>query len=208
MTEQKVLQILQHHVPAGALHYCHSLWIKNPFQLKITRSRHSKAGDFFCSNAQPIPRITINNDLNPYLFLVTYIHEVAHLHIHNKHNHTTSPHGKEWKQCFQQLMMPVLNSTVFPESFLPVLINHMQNPMASSFADAELTKAFRLFDPKGEDMVTVSELPEGTHFLLRGKHFKKGKLRRTRFLCDELKSKRKYLVPAEALVSSVQFQLF
>jgi hypothetical protein len=43
---------------------------------------------------------------------------------------------------------------------------------------------------------------------LRGRHFKKGELKRTRFVCNELKSKRKYLVPAEALVDEVQLNMF
>lgn len=208
MTEEKFLEILRQHVPHGSVEYCYSLWRKNPFHLKITRTRHSKGGDFFCPAPNATPRITINKELNPYLFLVTFIHEVAHLHIHKRHSRATYPHGIEWKQCFQQLMQPVLHENIFPASLLQALFQHMKNPKASSYSDAGLTKAFRLFDPNPNEMITVAELADGSHFKLRDKYFKKGQLRRTRFLCAELNSKRKYLVPAEALVSEVQLQLF
>lgn len=207
MQEREVLTILHKHLPDAAVDYCHSLWKASPFHLKITNSRHSKAGDFYCSNKQEIPRITLNNDLNPYLFLLTYVHEVAHLYVFNQHNRNIAPHGREWKHTFQQLLQPLLQPAFFPEPALTLLIRHMQNPKASSFADAALTKALRSFDPKAVEDITVSDLPEGSLFVLRGKHFKKGKLRRTRFLCHEIKSKRQYLVPAEALVEKVQLSL-
>lgn len=207
MSEESLETILKQYLPSGAVAYCVSLWRANPFHLKITRSRFSKAGDFYCSASELAPRITLNNDLNHFLFLVTYVHEVAHLHMYHRYKRTR-PHGKEWKKCFQDLMHPLLQETIFPEPLLSVLRVHMHNPKASSFADATLTKTFRMFDPKVSDVITVDDLPEGSYFVIRGKHFKKGKLKRTRFLCDEVKSKRKYLVPAEAIVSEVQLQMF
>lgn len=208
MSEEKVLQILSQHVPSRAIPYCHSIWKATPFNLKITRSRHTKAGDFFCARNQEVPRITLNQDLNPYLFLVTYLHEVAHLHVFRKQGNKTLPHGKEWKESFRQIMAPVLSGDFFPEPVLVLLLRHMENPKASSFADVELTKAFRLYDPMYQEIITVSDLPEGSTFVLRGKHFKRGQRKRTRFLCHEMNTKRKYLVPSEAVVSEVQFQLF
>jgi len=207
MQEREILDILHTHLPGPAVDYCFSLWKGSPFHLKITRSRHSKAGDFYCSGKYETPRITLNNDLNPHLFLLTYIHEVAHLYVFNQHHRSIAPHGNEWKQTFQHLMQPLLNATCFPEPALSLLIRHMLNPKASSFADAALTKVLRSFDSKAGNDISVSDLPEGSLFVLRGKHFKKGKLRRTRFLCHEMKSKRQYLVPAEALVEKVQLSL-
>ena len=205
---EKILAVLNQHVPQAAVPYCYNLWETNSFTLKITKSRYSKAGDFSCASSFSTPIITLNNDLNPYLFLTTYIHEVAHLHIFKKYSRKVNPHGNEWKKCFQELMLPVLTPEYFPEDLLLVLKKHMLKPMASSFADADLTKAFRKYDPKVTHLLTVSDLPEGTHFTLRGRHFKKGELKRTRFVCNELKSKRKYLVPAEALVDEVQLRMF
>lgn len=207
MIEEKLLSLLHQHLPPPAVPYCFTLWKNYPFSLKLTKTRQTKAGDFTCSHVQATPRITLNHDLNPYLFLITYVHEVAHLHVYKKHSHLTQPHGKEWKASFQELMHPLLTPEIFPEPVLSLLHKHLINPKASSFADIGLTKALRAFDARAAEIITVNELPEGSLFIIRGRHFKKGKLRRTRFLCHEVKTKKQYLVPAEATVEKVQLGL-
>jgi hypothetical protein len=207
MKESLVLQILQAHVPIQAIDYCFSLWRAKPFQLKITRSRQTKIGDFTSRRNAQHPRITLNKDLNPYTFLITYIHEVAHLHVFLKHGNHVAPHGEHWKNEFQYLMKPVLTQEIFPAGLFEILSSHMANPKASSFADTDLTKALRNFDDGISTNIALSDIPEGSMFHLHGKYFTKGKLRRTRILCKEVKSKRHYLVPADALVSNVQLSL-
>jgi SprT protein len=207
MTSEKVLTLLHQHLPEKSVAYCYQLWNERPFALKITRSRQTKVGDFTSRSDAMHPRITLNHDLNPYTFLITYIHEVAHLHVFLQYRNRVDPHGNEWKVAFQKLLQPVLTLDIFPEEILSVLIRHVQNPKASSFADSELTRALRNFD-KGNNMnIVLSDLPEGSTFHLNGRYFTKGKLRRTRILCKETKSKRHYLVPADALVNNVQLSL-
>jgi SprT protein len=207
MNEDKVYQILQNHIPDPALPYCFALWRSSPFELKVTRNRQTKVGDFTSSRSISRPRITLNKDLNPYLFLVTYVHEVAHLYVFLKHGHRVDPHGDEWKNAFKQLMEPMLHKHIFPDEILHELNRHMVNPKASSFADADLTRALRSFDKNAAQYTALSDIPEGSIFLFQGRYFVKGKLKRTRVLCSEVKSKRKYLVPAEVLVSDVQLSL-
>lgn len=206
MTVDKVFNILQTHVPASALEYSFGLWKESPFELKITRSRQTKVGDFTSKHTRSHPRITINNDLNPYLFVVTYVHEVAHLRVYLQFGGRVDPHGEKWKTTFTDLMLPILWETVFPDQILHELRRHMINPKASSFADTALTEAFRKFD-SNPNQVTLSQVPEGSIFKLQGRYFKKGKLRRTRVLCRELQSKRDYLVPADSIVTDVQLSL-
>ena len=92
------------------------------------------------------------------------------------------------------------------EEILHELRRHMVNPKASSFADTKLTEVFRL-------LMLVSRMPpyfavaRRQHVQIAGQVFHKGKIRRTRVLCKELKSKREYLVPADALVNDVQLSL-
>jgi len=206
MTSERAFTILQTHVPASALEYCINLWKHSPFELKVTKSRQTKVGDFTSRRTKNHPRITLNNDLNPYLFLVTYVHEVAHLRVYLQYGNSVDPHGEQWKTTFTDLMVPLLWENVFPDEILHELRRHMINPKASSFADTILTQAFRKFD-RNTSQMELSEVPEGSIFRLQGKYFKKGKLRRTRVLCRELQSKRDYLVPADALVSDVQLSL-
>ena len=206
MNADTVFNLLQSHVPPPALDYSFSLWKSSPFELKITKSRQTKVGDFTSRRSKGHPRITLNNDLNPYLFLVTYVHEVAHLHVFLKHGNRLDPHGEEWKTTFTDLMVPILWESVFPEEILHPLRKHMINPKASSFADTTLTQAFRKFDRETNEMM-LADVPTGSIFRFQGRYFKKGKLRRTRILCRELASRRDYLVPADAFVTDVQLSL-
>jgi SprT protein len=207
MDPEKIYSILQAHVPATALPYCCQLWQETPFQLKITRTRQTKVGDFTSKKSIAHPRITLNHELNPYLFVITYIHEVAHLRVHLSHGNRVDPHGDEWKTSFQRLMQPVLNLAIFTEDILLELQRHMINPKASSFADTDLTKVLRRYDKDAAQYATLSDIPEGSIFRFQGRFFKKGKIRRTRVLCHEVKTKRHYLVPADVLVSGVQLSL-
>jgi len=205
MTSDRVLHLLQSHVPAPALGYCFDLWKASPFELKITRSRQTKVGDFTSRNTRSHPRITLNNDLNPYLFLMTYVHEVAHLRVYLAHGSRVDPHGVQWRTTFTDLMVPLLWEDVFPDEILHELRRHMINPKASSFADTHLTEVFRMFDKN--PALTLNQVPEGSIFKLQGRWFRKGKLRRTRVLCRELQSRRDYLVPVDAIVTDVQLSL-
>jgi SprT protein len=208
MTQDKVESILRSHLPPPSLDYCLHLWKQRPFELKLTKNRQTKVGDFTCKHHNGHVRITLNHDLNPYLFLVTYVHEVAHHYTHVRHGSRVDPHGEEWKEMFQQLLIPMLQENVFPDEILHLLRLHMVNPKASSFADVDLTKAFRKFDPGMQGMMVLSDIPEGCTFEFQGRFFMKGKLRRTRVLCKEINSKRSYLIPAECLVSNVQLTMF
>lgn len=207
MTEAQVLNTLHLHLPEKAVEYAFNLWKEKPFNLKLTKSRQTKIGDFTCKHGGAKPRITLNHDLNPFTFLITYIHEVAHLHVHLEFGHRVEPHGDRWKTAFQKLLIPMLSPEIFPEKILEPLSRHMQNPKASSFADTILTKALRSFDESAHADIVLSDIPEGSIFKLNGRYFKKGNLRRTRILCKEVNSRRQYLVPAEALVSDVQLSL-
>ena len=98
MNANKVLEILHAHLPRPSVEYCFDLWKSSPFELKLAKSRQTKVGDFTSKRSKSHPRITLNNDLNPYLFLTTYIHEVAHLHVFLRFGHKVDPHGEECKQ--------------------------------------------------------------------------------------------------------------
>lgn len=207
MTEEKVYQTLKKHVPESSLTYCLALWQQRPFELRTTRTRQSKVGDFTGRPDSKYQRITLNNDLNPYLFLFTYVHEVAHLHVYLRFGNKVDPHGDEWKEAFRQAMNPLLANDTFPPEILHLLRRHMENPKASSFADSDLTKAFRSFDANAAYYTCLSDIPEGSIFQFQRRFFRKGKLKRTRVVCREIRSKRNYLIPADVLVNNVQLSI-
>lgn len=206
MTPEKATELFEKHVPPQAVFYCLELFEEYQFRFTLRKNRITKVGDFTYRHGH-VPRITVNHDLHPYLFLLTYIHEVAHLDVHQKFGHRVDAHGNEWKKAFRTLLDPVLNNEVFPSTLLGALQKHMINPKASSFSDPALTQVLRQYDPKAIRQTILSEIPEGSIFSLNGRWFTKGPLRRTRFECKELKSKRTYLVPADVPVENAQLSL-
>jgi predicted SprT family Zn-dependent metalloprotease len=191
------LSTFKKYFPEPAVAYAHRLWQYYAFDFRITKSRASKFGDYRFANNRH--KITVNGDMNPYAFLVTYLHEVAHLVAFQRHNNHIQPHGQEWKAYFRELARPVLNTDVFPENVLAALKKYLQDAKASSCSDPELFQALHQFDTQ-TDKVLLANLPEGELFSLNGRAFRKGETRRTRVLCEEVKSRRKYLVHAQALV--------
>ena len=195
-------QILAKKIPAPAVNYAVDLWEKEKFSFRTTASRKTKLGDFRFRSDRTIQTITINADLNPYQFLLTYIHEVAHLHAYVRYGRTIAPHGMEWKATFQRLMLPMLSTEVFPIDLLIPLRKHMSNPKASSSRDLFLMKEMSKYDEKSSnsDVIFLSDLKPGTRFLLSGREFEKGETRRTRVLCQEVNSGKKYLIAQLAKV--------
>ena len=199
--------LLEKHIPAAALPYCYQLWVDRPFDFRLRKKRLSKIGDFTCHQGKD-PRITINRDSHPFLFLITYIHEVAHLVVHQECGWKVEAHGREWKEIFRQLMEPLMNEGIFPTPLLSALRKHMVDPKATSFSDSALTQVLRQYGQESLSTTLLSDIPEGSTFCFHGKWFTKGALRRTRVVCRELKTKRNYLVPADAEVENAAPTLF
>ncbi|MFM7193925.1 MAG: SprT-like domain-containing protein [Bacteroidota bacterium] len=198
--------ILQQYIPRQALPYCLDLWKRYPFRLHLRKKRITKVGDF-CAQRNKGPVITLNHDLHPYLFLVTYIHEFSHHAVWIVYGHRPDPHGKEWKQAFQTFMGPVMELQIFPDDLQACLEAHLKNPKASSFSDPQLTALFRKYDERLRHEVLVSQVPEGSRFYLNRKLYRKGALRRTRFICYQLPGGRPYLVPGDLPVDAAEADL-
>ncbi|MEP0711504.1 SprT-like domain-containing protein [Algoriphagus sp.] len=201
-SSEKLKQILDSKLPAPAVGYALALWEKEPFSFKTTATRKSKLGDFRYRRDRQIQTITINADLNPYQFLLTFIHEVAHLHAFVKFGIEIPPHGAEWKSTFQKLMLPLLSTAYFPTDLLIPLRKHMRNPKASSSADLFLMKELSKYDKNNsfEHVIFLSDIKVGKRFLLAGREFEKGETRRTQVLCEEVTSGSKYLISQLAKV--------
>jgi len=199
----KLYKILQMHVPENAVHYCLDLWTAIPFHFKVTRKRSTKLGDYRFDHRNGSHSITVIVDLNPYSFLITYIHEVAHLLTTERHKRRVPPHGVAWKNCFIELMEPVLSDLIFPHDVLLPLMKHMKNPKASTYADAKLVNVLRRYDEQEDTLITLAELKEGDIFEFNRKMYKKLNLRRTRVLCQQADSSKKYLISKMALVRAL-----
>jgi SprT protein len=197
------LEILKTYVPLESLPILKNWFTQKPFNLKIPKKRVTKFGDFRATLKKGPHRISVNSDLNTYAFLITLTHEFAHLLVWDRHQHKVKAHGIEWKTEFASLMKVLLQKDVFPEHLKLVLQNHLKNPPASSARDINLINELKKYDaPK--NTIQLIEIDEGSTFSLNNKRFFiKGNKRRTRFLCQEISSKKEYLIHGVAEVEVI-----
>jgi len=188
------VQILDNYLPPDAAGQI-AQWI-NLYQveLKITKSRLTKLGDYRAPYQGKPHRISINYNLNPYSFLITLIHEFAHLTCWNRHKFRVKPHGEEWKSEFKTLMMPWIEKNYFPEALKSGLLRYMQNPAASSCTDLHLMRILETFDNAKPNQYCLEDLKPGSIFQIKdGRIFTKGERLRKRYRCMENKTRRIYL---------------
>lgn len=171
-----------------------------PVTVKVVNKRKTKHGDFrLLSSGEVI--ITLNKQENPYRFLITFLHELAHHVAFQTYGHRILPHGKEWKQCFRQLCLPFLTESIFPPPMLRAFAQHLKNPKASSDTDTALGMALQAHD-EPTDKIPIFELPERSCFKLdNGRVFRKGKQRRKRIECEEILTGNVYLFQPHAKVN-------
>jgi hypothetical protein len=193
-------KIISRYVPEKAIGYCTHLWDQYRFNFKVSRTRRSKLGDYKFNPADKNHYITVNGSLNEYAFLITYIHEVAHLVHHVQKGRNNPPHGPAWKSAFRELMSPMLNIEIFPVDIYKVLAKHMLNPKASSQSDIKLVRVLAAYDKKALGTLTLDKISSGELFELNNKVFKKIEKKRTRSVCIELNSGKRYLVSEMAPV--------
>jgi len=179
------------------------LLFRDPVSFRIVRPRTTKLGDFRAGQPGQKSQITVNGDLNPYSFLVTTLHEFAHLETFLKYGHGVKPHGEEWKITYRNLLLPAIDSGLLPGDVLNALVNSLASTRASSCSDVQLSRILKRYDKPKEGIVLLESLPKNATFALQGKKFVKGDLRRKRYLCEEITGSRKYLVHALSEVTPV-----
>lgn len=199
----KMNDVLLKYLPEQAADPCHELIKVNGVNLKIVNQRVTRHGDYRLM-PNGTHQITVNATPNKYRFLITLIHEIAHLVAFEKYGRRIKPHGKEWKHTFQYLMLPFIRPEIFPSSLLPLLARHFKNPKASSTTDSHLAMALKSYDVK-TNKTHVFELPFGSTFrLYNGKQFKKGAKKVKRYECIEITTGRIYLFQPHAEVELIK----
>ncbi len=193
-------EVLQKYLPEHAVAPLFELIKDNAVHLKIVKERQTRHGDYRKAlNGKH--EITVNANLNKYRFLITLVHEIAHLVAYEKQGRFIKPHGIEWKITFQRLMLPFIRPEIFPHSVLPLVANHFRNPTASSDTDARLAFALKQFDERKADVYFIHEVPSGSMFRIKnGRIFQKKGLRVKRYECLEIASGKLYLFNANAEV--------
>ena len=151
-------------------------------------------GDYRHAHENKGHRISVNGDLNKFSFLITLLHEIAHLITFVKQTKRVQPHGAEWKKNFGDILTVFVTKNIFPDDVKAALINSIDNPAASSCSDVKLLRVLKNYDQKSESVYFVEQLPHGELFEIKGNRiFEKGEKVRKRFKCREIATGKWYL---------------
>lgn len=183
-----IVEVVRPHVPAAALEHVAAIVSGLAVDLRVVRPRRTKLGDHRPPRIVGARhRITVNADLNPYAFLTTLLHEVAHAATWERHaarRRRVRPHGPEWKREFAAVLAPVVQAGVFPDDVAAAVARSLVNPAAATCSDRDLLLALARYDDPAAGRVRVEDLAEGTWFRVDGRHvFRAGRIVRTRRRC-------------------------
>ncbi len=202
--------VLQKYIPEEAIPFISQLIHEKSLLLKFVPARASKFGDYSHIRKQWQHKITVNRDLNPYAALVTLIHEIAHLYTNEQYGRKVRPHGGEWKNIYAQMLRSALSQQLFPAGLAEVIYRHAFDPKASSCTDVTLYEAIRSYNSpqhsqEPDHHINITEVAEESQFRYRGRVFLMKTRRRVNFLCEELRTGRKYIFKPFVMVEPVLF---
>ena len=195
------MSVLANYLPQEVIPYIEN-WIQEfKLDFKIVNPRKTKFGDFRPAyGSRKKHQITINNNLNKHAFLITTLHEFAHLFTWEEHGRRVQPHGVEWKSIFAEMLVKFY--PLFPEDVQLALEKYIDNPKASSCSDKDLYKVLRKYDEYSQPY--LEEISIGSEFLFNKKRYRSLEKRRTRFLVKNLHNGREYLISGIAQVEPVK----
>jgi hypothetical protein len=188
------LAALEDFLPKGSYPLIEPFLLQYNIHLTITRSRKTILGDYRNAVAGKSHRITVNGNLNRYSFLITLLHELAHLVTYIRFGNIVASHGKEWKKHFGDILHQFLQSDLFPGDVKTQLIRSIKNPAASSCADTNLMRVLRRYDHLPEGICLIEDLSEGLLFKIgKDRIFQFQKKLRKRIQALELSTGKTYL---------------
>lgn len=167
--------------------------------LTVTKKRKSVLGDYRHSGVPGTNhRISINGNLNKYEFLITLLHELAHLLTYEQYKNRVEPHGKEWKNHYSNLLIDFVQRKIFPTDIELALQKSILNPAATANGETDLMLILRSYNTTQKvGFVPISQLPNEALFATEdGRLFKKIGKRTKRFQCLEIKTGRHYIFSA------------
>ena len=188
------LQQLNTFLPPGIYQPVEDYLRRFRIHLTIAKQRKSILGDYKHRTHVHNHRISVNGNLNPFAFLITLIHEIAHLLTFEQFSNKVYAHGMEWKNIYSMLLQQFLEHKIFPADIEKELMISLQNPAASSCAEDGLIRVLRKYDINNDGYKLVEEIPVNGLFKLEDERiFKRGEKQRKRYKCIEVNTGKVYL---------------
>ena len=148
------------YIPKNSIEKINFWTSKTNSTIRVSKKRFTKLGDFKVISDKLY--ISVNKDLNKYAFLLTLTHELAHAFTYINYKNTVLPHGKEWKNIFQYMLLELLEIPFFPQDITTYLKIYAKNPKASTLSDINLYRALSNYDQIKS--ITISDIPRGKKF--------------------------------------------
>jgi len=171
------------------------LIVDNNIFFRVSKDRKSKLGDYRYIPQERKHLISVNQGLGPTQFFITAIHEFAHFFAFKNHGRKIKPHGLEWRYEYRKLLSEVLEFNSLESEMIQAVQMELQKPTV-----AHRSSLSRELMP-GE--VYLSSVSEHSVFEFRDRKFIKKEIRRTRFFCECIVTKKLYTIHKEAIVKQL-----
>lgn len=186
------MQVLREFIPENSfdkvVDYLHFYKV----ELTISRKRKTLLGVYRNATSKKNHRISVNGNLNKYDFLITLLHELAHLLAFEKFGPRIAAHGNEWKETYGGILATFLKEKIFPDDIAMALFRSLKNPGASACSEVDLGRVLKKYDAPAKG-VLIESLEDGRLFITPdGKKFRKLKKIRSRYLCIETVSGKQF----------------
>jgi SprT protein len=188
------INLLTNYLPEGTYEPVLDYLRRFKVHLTIAKERKTVLGDYRHRTHQDNHRISVNGNLNKYSFLITLLHEIAHLLTFEQHGNKVMAHGPEWKMLYGRLLHQFLEHNIFPPDIKAELLLSLKNPAASTCAEDGLLRVLKRYDSKESHNRLIEELMTNALFRIDdGRVFQKKEKLRKRFKCVEVKTGKVYL---------------
>lgn len=207
--QERSINFLEQFLPLGSFEQVAPIFRTHTIHLSITHERKSILGDY----RHPVPdapyhRISINSNLNPYSFLITLLHELAHMETFIHFQHKAPPHGKEWKTQFRHILIPFMGKKFFPSDVEKALLAYLHNPAASTCTDTQLYKALYRYDDPKPGYKLIDDIGVNHYFETEdGQRYQILEKLRTRNRCRNIGNGKLYLFQGIVEVRPIRRQL-
>ncbi|TAE07427.1 MAG: hypothetical protein EAY72_14095, partial [Bacteroidetes bacterium] len=199
---------LEEFLPAGTLERVVYYIQKYSVHLTVTKERKRVLGNYRFKRQDGKHEITLNATLHPYDFLLTFLHELAHLQVFAAYQNRVEPHGLEWKLAYAKLMVEFVEMNVFPQPLVKAIVAECKNPSATANPSSPLTQALQHYYALNQNQVVLQSLPVGTYFVFDKNLYQILERKRTRYVCLQVQQKKRYLfsalTPVEELPTAPQ----
>ncbi len=205
MSDDLKIKQFQGMISDHALLYFSQLLENKTVVIRQVNVRKSKYGDFRYFRNKPTPVITVNKQMSSDALTFILAHEISHFLVYSQFGRISEPHGQQWKNVFSKILVSLVQMSCFSKECQDELCKFSRTPRATVSRGSELFNQLFPSDELSAGMLSLESLTNGELFQIPGhlNVFKKGALRRTRYVCLCMKTRKQYLFSRNLKVNTL-----